>query len=126
MTNLGTRRSTPSAWGTLQYGPSSGPGILIPNYELGVIIPIRGDSMEDVERQATALASFRRPLVKVRRPLDTKAELERFTYFVYFYSTRPRTSRGSKMSTSKANENTPRARIPLHVQPTHRIDGMTS
>lgn len=59
--------STPSAWGNLQCPASRGPGIAMANYEMGVILPIRGATMAEVEAKATALATYRRPLVPVRR-----------------------------------------------------------
>lgn len=35
------------------------------NWEMGVVIAIRGETGAEVEAKATALASFRRPLVPV-------------------------------------------------------------
>lgn len=57
--------STPAAWGHLQSTEDRGLGIAISNFELGVILPIRGGTMNEVEEKASALASYRRPLVPV-------------------------------------------------------------
>ncbi|KAL8279939.1 hypothetical protein RQP46_007789 [Phenoliferia psychrophenolica] len=58
---VGSHNFTPSAWGTLMY-TTSGPGITIPNYEMGVIVPLKGDTIAEIEKDATERASFQRPL----------------------------------------------------------------
>ncbi|GAA5957856.1 hypothetical protein JCM21900_001288 [Sporobolomyces salmonicolor] len=60
---LGSHNFTPSAWGRLQNG-GGGPQLLINNYELGVVIPIRAQSAQELETKATELVTYRRPLVK--------------------------------------------------------------
>ncbi|GAA5974109.1 hypothetical protein JCM11641_003440 [Rhodosporidiobolus odoratus] len=62
-TYLGSHNFTPSAWGSLQSG-MGGPQIALNNYEMGVILPIRANSAEDLERQATELVTYNRPLVR--------------------------------------------------------------
>ncbi|KAK4694189.1 tyrosyl-DNA phosphodiesterase 1, partial [Phenoliferia sp. Uapishka_3] len=59
---VGSHNFSSAAWGTLQ-NTKYGPGISIPNYEMGVVLPIRGDTMAEVERKASEMASFRRPCV---------------------------------------------------------------
>ncbi|KAK4701380.1 hypothetical protein P7C70_g4853, partial [Phenoliferia sp. Uapishka_3] len=59
---IGSHNLNTAAWGTLQ-NTKYGPGISIPNYEMGVIIPIRGETMAEVQRKASELASFHLPSV---------------------------------------------------------------
>ncbi|GAA5886232.1 hypothetical protein JCM5296_003529 [Sporobolomyces johnsonii] len=60
---LGSHNFTASAWGNLQNG-AGGPQLVINNYELGVVIPIRADSAQELETKATELVTYRRPLAK--------------------------------------------------------------
>ncbi|GAA5850773.1 hypothetical protein JCM8547_009086 [Rhodosporidiobolus lusitaniae] len=59
---LGSHNFTPSAWGQPQNG-QNGPRIAINNYELGIVLPIRASSAEDLEKKASEMATFNRPLV---------------------------------------------------------------
>lgn len=60
----GDSRRTPSAWGRLQKG-QQGPQMVNANWEMGVVLAIRGETVAEVEAKATALASFKRPSVPV-------------------------------------------------------------
>ncbi|GAA5937021.1 uncharacterized protein JCM15063_000130 [Sporobolomyces koalae] len=58
---IGSHNMTASAWGKLQNG-SSGPQLVINNYELGVIIPIRAKTKDEFERAANEMVTYKRPL----------------------------------------------------------------
>ncbi|GAA5873327.1 hypothetical protein JCM3774_005942 [Rhodotorula dairenensis] len=73
---LGSHNFTPAAWGRLQNG-SNGPELKITNYELGVVLPIRAQSAEELQKKADALVTYRRPLVKYD-PADRPWQQERF------------------------------------------------
>ncbi|GAA5979112.1 hypothetical protein JCM10908_002808 [Rhodotorula pacifica] len=73
---LGSHNFTPAAWGRLQ-NSSGGPEIKISNYELGVVLPIRATSAEDLQAKADALVTYRRPLVRYG-PADRPWQQERF------------------------------------------------
>ncbi|GAA6030025.1 hypothetical protein JCM8097_009220 [Rhodosporidiobolus ruineniae] len=60
---VGSHNFTSSAWGNLQNGALNGPEISINNYELGVVLPIRASSAADLERKATEMVTYKRPLV---------------------------------------------------------------
>ncbi|BGP13230.1 hypothetical protein JCM10213_004999 [Rhodosporidiobolus nylandii] len=59
---VGSHNLTPSAWGALQKG-ASGPQLANNNYEMGVVFPIRASSATELERKASELVTYRRPLV---------------------------------------------------------------
>ncbi|ORY90626.1 tyrosyl-DNA phosphodiesterase-domain-containing protein [Leucosporidium creatinivorum] len=62
---FGSHNFTQAAWGRLQIASRDGePELVANNYELGVLLPIRGSSEQDVENKASELATFKRPLVK--------------------------------------------------------------
>ncbi|GAA5826158.1 hypothetical protein JCM11251_007186 [Rhodosporidiobolus azoricus] len=63
---LGSHNFTPSAWGALQNGVG-GPQIANNNYELGVVIPIRANSAEELEKKASEMVTYKRPLVPYSR-----------------------------------------------------------
>ncbi|GAA5918771.1 hypothetical protein JCM6882_006806 [Rhodosporidiobolus microsporus] len=63
---LGSHNFTPSAWGSLQNGVG-GPQIANNNYELGVVLPIRANSAEELERKASEMVTYKRPLVPYSR-----------------------------------------------------------
>ncbi|GJN87839.1 hypothetical protein Rhopal_000794-T1 [Rhodotorula paludigena] len=73
---LGSHNFTPAAWGKLQNG-SNGPQIVLNNYELGVVLPIRADSAEELERKASELVTYRRPLQRYS-PDERPWQQERF------------------------------------------------
>ncbi|BGP22123.1 endoplasmic reticulum Ca-transporting P-type ATPase [Rhodotorula toruloides] len=60
---LGSHNFTSSAWGRLQNG-KDGPQLFCNNYELGVVLPIRASSAEELEAKATELVTYKRPPVK--------------------------------------------------------------
>lgn len=61
-----TIRSTRAAWGRLDTGSKGVPTLFNSNYELGVLIPVRADSEDDLERMIGELAGYPRPLTPVR------------------------------------------------------------
>ncbi|KAG0662233.1 hypothetical protein C6P46_003419 [Rhodotorula mucilaginosa] len=73
---LGSHNFTPAAWGRLE-NSASGPQLKITNYELGVVLPIRAKSAEELQTKADALVTYRRPLVKYG-PDERPWQQERF------------------------------------------------
>ncbi|GAA5951148.1 hypothetical protein JCM3765_002399 [Sporobolomyces pararoseus] len=63
---VGSHNFTTSAWGQLQDGQSGVKQLLVNNYELGVILPIKGcQTQQEFEQKVNGLVSFRRdPLEK--------------------------------------------------------------
>lgn len=55
--------STAGAWGYLQNSPSGGPQLKIPNHEMGVILPIKAKSANELERWVDKMVTYKRPLV---------------------------------------------------------------
>ncbi|SCV72437.1 BQ2448_3974 [Microbotryum intermedium] len=61
---VGSHNFGPSAWGVLQHSSSGNePQLKCNNYELGVLVPIRADSADELEAKASEMATYRRPLV---------------------------------------------------------------
>ncbi|SCZ92352.1 BZ3500_MvSof-1268-A1-R1_Chr5-2g07801 [Microbotryum saponariae] len=61
---VGSHNFGPSAWGQLEHSSDTKePQLKCNNYELGVLVPIRGDSDAELEAKASEIATYRRPLV---------------------------------------------------------------
>ncbi|BGP45300.1 hypothetical protein JCM10450v2_001118 [Rhodotorula kratochvilovae] len=73
---LGSHNFTSAAWGKLENG-SNGPTLAITNYELGVMLPIRADSAEELEKKASEMVTYRRPLCRYS-PGERPWQQERF------------------------------------------------
>ncbi|KAM0749822.1 phospholipase D/nuclease [Meredithblackwellia eburnea MCA 4105] len=62
---VGSHNFTKSAWGEMIWSHTGrGPGITIGNYEMGCLIPVRGKTIEEVERKVNEMVTFKRPLEK--------------------------------------------------------------
>ncbi|BGP53198.1 hypothetical protein JCM8202v2_000757 [Rhodotorula sphaerocarpa] len=61
---LGSHNFTGAAWGQLQISKADGPQLVLKNWELGVVLPIRASSAEELEAKASDLVSYRRPVVR--------------------------------------------------------------
>ncbi|POY73521.1 hypothetical protein BMF94_3458 [Rhodotorula taiwanensis] len=59
---IGSHNFTPAAWGRLE-NAAGGPQLKLANWELGVLLPIRASSAEELEKKASDLVTYRRPLV---------------------------------------------------------------
>ncbi|KAM0791983.1 hypothetical protein ACM66B_002736 [Microbotryomycetes sp. NB124-2] len=60
---VGSHNFSLAAWGVLQTSKKTGqPQLFVRNYELGVIIPITASDTQELQRRASELASFRRPI----------------------------------------------------------------
>ncbi|GAA6054986.1 hypothetical protein JCM3770_000479 [Rhodotorula araucariae] len=73
---IGSHNFTSAAWGKLENG-SNGPTLAISNYELGVVLPIRAESADELEKKATEMVTYRRPLSRYS-PGDRPWQQERF------------------------------------------------
>ncbi|GAA6000898.1 hypothetical protein JCM10207_004710 [Rhodosporidiobolus poonsookiae] len=60
---VGSHNFTGAAWGRPENG-SGGPQITLNNYELGVLLPLRANSAEELERLATETVTYKRSLVR--------------------------------------------------------------